>query len=112
MRRLGTNTNTQFQHTVLACLLLLRVLVLLQRRRRQQTKNQHTKYEVRSSATGKPELDGRATKPIPKISGGEKHELDEQHRIGEVEGRNVAPVEMSGLGYGSYSILRGQEDDT
>ena len=66
----------------------------MRRRRRQQTT-----YQVRSSEYSKPELDGRAAKKlIPELSGGERHELDEQHGIGEVEGRNVAPVEMPELG--------------
>ncbi len=94
--------------TLLACLILLGVFLFMRRRRQQQTT-----YQVRSSANEQPHDNGRATnKPIPEISGGEKHELDEQHGVGEVEGRNVAPVEMPGLGYGSYRILRGQEDDT
>ena len=61
-------------------------------------------YKSESSAIGKPELHGRAAgNPIPEISGEEMHELDEQRRIGEMEGRTVAPVEMPGDGYGRLS---------
>lgn len=59
------------------------------RRRRRPQKIQN----LETDASGKPELDGRAAKrSTPEVSGEEKHELDEQHRIGEMEGRLFCPV--------------------
>ena len=41
---------------------------------------------------------------MPKISSEETYELDEQHRVREVERRILLPVEMSSDGYASYRI--------
>ena len=84
--------------TLLACLVLLEVFLLMRRRRRRPQKIQ----KLETSASEKPELDGRAAKrSVPEVSGEERYELDEQYGIREMEGSLYMAVEIPGHENGS-----------